>query len=673
MGFELPGEVSDMLGGTSRGSTNSDSEVFGPADHSQSFGTPTVPEGFHPNSTPETPESIGARLPSIYSPGPDSIKRQELNNGFWGTVTNVMQHMQNMGLPPGEMPTGFKMQLAAQRASLDQQEMNLKFKNYNDSHELAQSTIRMHNADMATHGLKILADVKDQIYMAKPEDKEQVTQFGERLLNGFMPELGQMARMAQENPAHVYMADFIASKDPKIQEQIASGQGYVHWMQDPNNKAMTKIAGGDLLSTALSVMPRDIKNKAALKQLSENEYLEALPATILQTQGLSGLALRAAQAFAQSPEGQQVLAGHGVQLNAAAEAQQLHAKTGGKGGWKDAAQEAEFGRVNAQIDFEKLHPNATSGQTIAKLNDRRDVLLSLQNKENAVSKTANDYNVATSTLTGGKYSTWGDFSQALESDPDLAPMATNILSKVTSMRAQGTQNVALNKLQDISTKNVYDAAEMSKGNLVNVKKPLTARDLTTGKYIQPDDKTIAQFQQIAQSARQAHELFGTAQSLFKAKSSWDVMKQKAIQTDVEQLGWLGAAARHDPKWKVYTEQLAAWSSTDARTLGTERGVMTDTDVKRWTSVFPNATDTEATTKSKIALFDKMVDYVIRTNIQIISGHINLLGDQADQAKNASTIQGYLGRAEQLNGGPGATEKKPRAQSLREQMIREAGR
>jgi hypothetical protein len=654
MGFEqpLPPEVSDMLSGTSPGSTNSD-----------------VPLGFQPTpETPQTPESIGAKLPALYSPGPDSPARQALDNGFWGTVTNVMQRMQNMGLPPGEMPSSFKMQLAAQKANLDQQEMSLKFKNYNDSHELAQQTIRMHNADMMAHGIKISADAKDSIYMAKPEDKANVTAWWEKTLNGFGDGLGAIATMTAEDPGRTYILDFMASKSPDIQKQIQS-QGYANTMKDPNVQAAVKVVGGDFLTAAMSEMPRPLKDKAQAGTLTENEFLAALPSTILNTQGLTPLALRAAQAYAQGEHGQQVMAGLGVKLNAAAQAQQMHAKSGGAGGWKNAAQEAEFHQINTQLQTE------TDPKRRAKLTDQREVLIGLQNKENSVSKTANDYNVATSTLTNGEYSTWGDFSQALELNPDLAPKATEILEKVTSMRAQGTQNVALNKLQDISTKNVYDASEMAKGNLINVKKPLTARDLTSGKYIQPDDKTIAQFQQIAQSARQAHELFGTAQSLFKAKSSWDVIKQKAIQTDVEQFGWLGAAARHDPKWKVYTEQLAAWSSTDARTLGTERGVMTDTDVKRWTSVFPNATDTEATTKAKIALFDKMVDYVIRTNIQIISGHINLLGDKADQDKNASTIQGYLGRAEQLNGGPGAgtVEKKPRAQTLREQMVREAGK
>ena len=155
--------------------------------------------------------------------------------------------------------------------------------------------------------------------------------------------------------------------------------------------------------------------------------------------------------------------------------------------------------------------------------------------------------------------------------------------------------------------------------------------------------------QLAQSGRQANQLFTTAKTLFKSSGLWSTLKQSAIQADIKMFGWAGAAARHDPAWKVYMDGLNAWASTDARVLGTERGVMTNTDIDRWVATFPSMGDTQATTKLKIEIFEKMLGYVLETNMASIAGEIDLL-NPIEEKKNRAKINGFLGSLENIHEG-----------------------
>jgi len=594
--------------------------------------------------------------PAEYIPGPTAPVRQEYENSMLFKIGSVLASYGQ------QVPANLKIKMAQQEVDLKQSENKLAWANYYKANELAQSTIQKHNQDMMATGLGLMPMAKDHIFMSTPDNRPKVTAYWKKMLDGFGPGMGDVATMMETNPGHTAMADLmLADKGPDGQayRDFVEKNGYPQWLAQPQTASATRILGHDLLRKAAAGMPRPLQDKMAEGKLSEEEFLGALPDTMITQLGLTGQHLRAAQAYASGEDGQGALTGLGVELNSTKIAQQKKAKANASDRTQLRAEDYKRNLFKIQ-NADEL---GLSPEEVDQLKTDNRIFLGYESKANASSNAVNALNTSIAQVSKGKFQNWGDYTKALHEDSTLWALGEQAQTQAARMNPQGSTFVKQNTPVDISKQDVYEVAALQQGKLVNVKHPVTPAELASGKYITMEKVDKSQLQQLAQSTLQAHDLFSTAKQLFKAKTSWDVTKQKAVEADIQNLGWLGAAARHDPMWQVYVKQLNAWASTDARILGTERGVMTNTDIDRWTSVFPNASDTAGTVQKKIELFDKMVNYVVKTNIQVMSGTLDL-ADESASKKNRDTINGYLGSAEQFSKG---NQQTSRGQSLLERM------
>ena len=105
----------------------------------------------------------------------------------------------------------------------------------------------------------------------------------------------------------------------------------------------------------------------------------------------------------------------------------------------------------------------------------------------------------------------------------------------------------------------------------------------------------------------------------------------------------GALVKSNALAAAYNDSKEAFTGTISRTLGGERGVLTDRDIKRMAKLLPNFRDTVAIKELKNAFFRNALESAVQQRKNVITGRLD--PNQARQ-ENASKIEAMFNRLEQ---------------------------
>lgn len=653
MTYDLPSDVLPMFGGKAQdvNSLPSDVTMFGkPGLAGVSESTPVSQP--MPSTTPVPP--------ATYMPQDKPDKRP-----------NFIKFMEGFGAGvTGQVPMPLKIRAAELENKYREAQIAEGWANYHKTTQLADMVMQKHDQDMQEAAWEYLPKARaylDTIPLNTPERKV-AEDYTRKIMRGIHPDGLIALDSFIKDPVSHYAANLLLKDSPEAQ-QLFESQGPAFYDTE-FAKRRGAILGQDMSRSLMSRLDKQTHDKISTGKLSQIEFQDSLYKAAVNPEAgkpVSPQELQFIKSFLVSPSGDTFMAGIGVPLAEAAKIQQ--------------EKHAAMPRTKQAQDerFMELESRIKTGETLNKdEQDEYNILLGTRAKNRDLSQPQGPMDRFLINASKGQMQSFADLAEAMRTNPDKMPLyaawSAQAIKDYQESPAQGRMQVGQRTPEDISKKDVFEvSALVNDGKLVNVKTPITRADLTSGKYITLEKADKSALQQLAQSSQQGHQLFRTATQLFKAKTSWDVQKQQAVANDIKYFGWAGAAARHDPAWQVYMQGLNAWASTDARTLGTERGVMTNTDIDRWVATFPNPSDTEASTKAKIALFDKMLTYVLKTNIQIMAGTLDLLDPEASK-KNMDTIQGFIGNAEQFTSKTKSSksettgqERKSAAESLLERM------
>ena len=551
------------------------------------------------------------------------------------------------------IPFDLKVQEAKQKAIRRNQEIRQGNQNYIESQEAFKGLIQAHEQQAVQKALSFYPQVLAEITRYPIGDPRRIDKANawKRLLVPLHPGMESLIDLATNNSSDVMMGNYLINQDPTLRAQVESGNiSYDNYLKNPNISPTANAFGTDWLRSAIASMKYDEEfskkqESGDMSQIEFMQYFEKLSRNPKHGNPIDEPRIQFLKEFMQTSLGEQVLAGVGINLESTAKKiQETYGKL------------KPLERLKLE-DIERLEKKVAAGTATPEdmLELKRYKGLEAKHREpiSATNLMATILTTATKDLPGGPYTVLENLTDAISNglvkkEEGIAAITTASKEYAKALEA-GRTEVKQTTPVDISGKYIYNREEVKHGLLRRIEGPVTPRELTSGKYVTVDQKEVEIMRQLAQSGRQANQLFTTAKTLFKSSGLWSTLKQSAIQADIKMFGWAGAAARHDPAWKVYMDGLNAWASTDARVLGTERGVMTNTDIDRWVATFPSMGDTQATTKLKIEIFEKMLGYVLETNMASIAGEIDLL-NPIEEKKNRAKINGFLGSLENIHEG-----------------------
>jgi hypothetical protein len=160
---------------------------------------------------------------------------------------------------------------------------------------------------------------------------------------------------------------------------------------------------------------------------------------------------------------------------------------------------------------------------------------------------------------------------------------------------------------------LFDRAAFFKtGQLRNAPSGLTEAEAAKGNYIQISDKQRSDLAHAEQAGIQLDQIFGMADKLITAKNGPQAIIQGGKLS-------AGAAMRTNTTAKVYDDSLNALSNSLSKSLGGERGVLTNVDVIRWVNAMPKFTDTVAIKDAKSKLIKEIYQTSVDAQRRAIAG------------------------------------------------------
>ena len=636
----------------------------------QPFVPATRPEGFAPNFmelTDEQKRSLPVAPPE-FQPGLTSVGKAQDERGLGQRIADAFSSVH------GDIPLSMKIKLAKQDADIHLSTNKLAWATYYQHNVNYRKDLEAHNAHMAVQGLQLRPMMMDEIFMAKPENKQKVTDRWVKTLNGFGPGLGDMALMAYQSPGVSQVQNLMLKEPGAIGEAhraLATQQGLEKWITTPQTKDAATTKAKDLLWLAQANLPRPMKDKLDAGTLTEEEFSKAMPevAFNLQGQGWTQEYARAAQAFMTEEEGQKTLAGLGIKTNSALLKQQ-----GASHGKDDTAiqkmQNRDAMEADAVLQDAKKNPDKYSKSYLAQVKDTYDKLIHVKAPEtNPGTNENNAFNQQFAIDTANKFGPDGKVGSVEE----IANLPKKDQDKYYALADQTKQKIAergplagntakLSMPHDSNEKPVYVVKD---SRIARVSKPMTQAE-----YLNyPGGFTMTPAQKEHNSKIDAAEIGGKelltqAEGAYTGKT-WLEKKQEVLAENMltSAPGFFSdqvreeAAARY-PKLAAYVAARDAVLGTYAKGLGGETGVLTDQDIARVRKLFSGAYDNKETRAAKMKTFQRIIDLNRKALANILTS--NQGTDNEGQVSPAQWMEAKKTYRDQVQGMLGDVEAKAKA-------------
>jgi hypothetical protein len=183
---------------------------------------------------------------------------------------------------------------------------------------------------------------------------------------------------------------------------------------------------------------------------------------------------------------------------------------------------------------------------------------------------------------------------------------------------------------------LLDRKSLLAGKYVRPAPGTSIGEANRGDYIEVSDKQMEQLRTLDKASADMDSMFDLVAPLIKANGWWDSVKQAGKLHG-------GAATGLIPDAATYQKNKAAASTTLAKGFGGETGVMTDTDITRWTNTMIEFGDTVAVMKSKRKLSMEIRDHAVQAQRRALAG------DDLDSVRTdlQQKIQPLFQKAERL--------------------------
>ena len=660
--------------------------------------------GIHPSGLETRPNLVNSGIPppqiqpiapSHYSPAGSPYMKQEEE----GLFTKIAKGFQNMAAAgEGRLPFYLQVEIAKNKADIDKREIQLREANHVQSILAFKREGRKLDAEMTADALKLIPNAKALIHAAKPEDREVLTESIAKRLDIMIPGAGNTVRSFGKNVSRGLAVDFVMQQSEDLQSLYQTMGDKL--FDDTRFKSMEDSLGRKFFSSITGRFDFDKQLAMAKKDgLTEEEFRHIFKKTSMEMNrenpeekgGLPLVGIAFVNEFLSTDAGQQLMAEQGVTLAKG------KVKEQGKD-YLEQKRNEEFDKVESRIaevekrkselapimrdytprgDIDKIGDEFKAlDEESVQLQHRKDRLLKIESIAKAggasgsMTKRTSE---ALSVVTNGKYRTFDDMDTAGVPQEQQATFMKTALDLVGDVSPMGQLRKELVTPADVAGKEIYDVNETLKtGTLTKYNKPLSKAQLQSGNFRELSEKQVKQFQDLEKSMGMSNIVFNMADKLFTAEGPLDLLLQGGSQLAAK-------GARHapplalftTPQMKAYVNEVEAWSTILARAVGQEVGVLTDTDVRRWTATMPDAGDTPETVRLKRAIMNDMVNYIQRITSRVIMGqlpgHIRGKGTVIDKRNHDDYIEGQLGRLEQLDGKSGKKLGASVAERLRKEI------
>jgi hypothetical protein len=162
-------------------------------------------------------------------------------------------------------------------------------------------------------------------------------------------------------------------------------------------------------------------------------------------------------------------------------------------------------------------------------------------------------------------------------------------------------------------KNLFSRKDFLQGNLTRLPPGISKGAAARADVVEISDKQLEDLRNMENSALTVRTLFDLADEIITAEMpSMAIIKQGPSLL-------AGALSGSNPAAAAYRADKDAFTSTTARQVGQEKGVLTDQDVARWSRTLPGFFDTVAVKEAKRRIFNKILGGVMEGNRRIIAG------------------------------------------------------
>lgn len=578
----------------------------------------TTTEGVPPGL--QTPSTLGISrrdtnaLPSPppgYTPGPLAPVRHEYEDSLLYKVGTILSSY-------GEtVPTNLKIRLAQQEADLEQDKHKLAWDNYYQNNEMVRSTLAKHNRDAQQDFLNVFPNIKAQISsIADPVQRKKLADHWAMTAEAMAPGSGALVNFFHENQSAVYSADaMLSDPDTSISQpalEMVKRMGYENAVQSKEWLALSHIQNRDRVNSIAARMPLSARQALADGKMDENEFRQIFKATMLESQ-LRPVTMAAAQAFLDTPQGQGIMVGLGVETNDLKTAKAKKEKPDDLAG---QLKNEDVKKTKRLLDFADANPGVLPEQVVKDARLRMDRHLGLEAKGKEPGDFSKNNPLAAFLMSVSK----SEFSDPHEMMANQVPGSAEhtrrqkfldaALIKQAEARPLAGNEAKLEMLKDLTKEPVF---RFKNGRLERVKGELSERDYrSSNDLITMSESQRSKISDLRRDEGTGLALFDDAVKAFKAKDVSGRIGELAAENAVNGFlnkvpGAEALAASKYPDVYNYISRKDAALGRYAKSLGGEAGVLTDQDIARVQRMFPTASDTTKTRAAKRHAFQQIID------------------------------------------------------------------
>lgn len=576
--------------------------------------TAGIPEGF-PSARPFMPRRASKdMLPSAppgYAPGPLSPIRHAYEDSTLYKIGSVLASF-------GEtVPVNLKIRLAQQEADLEQDKHKLAWDNYYQNNEMVRSTLASHNRDAQQDFLNVFPNIKAQISsIVDPVQRKKLADHWALSAEAMSPGSGALVNFFHDNQSAVYSADaMLSDPDTSISQpalEMVKRMGYENAVQSKEWVLLSHIQNRDRVNSVAARMPLSARQAMSEGKMDENEFRQIFKATMLEAQ-LRPVTMAAAQAFLDTPQGQGVMVGLGVETNDLKTAKAKKEKPDDLAG---LLKNEDVKKTKRLLDFADANPGVLPELTVKDARLRMDRHLGLEAKGKEAGDFSKNNPLAAFLMSVSK----SEFADPHEMMANMTPGTTEharrqafldaALLKQAEARPLAGNEAKLEMLKDLNKEPVF---RFKNGKLERVKGELSERDYrTSNDLITMSEAQRTKISDLRRDEGTGLALFDDATKAFKAKNVsgriGELTAENAVTGFLNNVpGAEALAASKYPDVYNYISRKDAALGRYAKSLGGEAGVLTDQDINRVQRMFPTASDTAKTREAKRRAFQQIID------------------------------------------------------------------
>lgn len=633
---------------------------------------PTADTGFEASYTAQSKPTSGGPTPQPDTSPVSEMPNKAFESGYASQArppqnfnTNAMSSGMELSRPPDRfMPTPYDYKpsffermgygdhpIAIKAALLDlnkkQMEIHTGWRNAQVQAEEAQDRHTKLASEMEDRGFALMPNARAHIgsmVMGSPERKQMEAAYSE-MLHRHSPSVGSIWDTYTSNPSAHFAANYAISQSPRLQQLFEVNPEGIY--KDPTYVAEGKATGRAVLEGVLGTLTNDQKQKIAAGNVSQAEFTNWYKAAAVGATGAPPLPSERMQFGTEhlgSEDGEQWMAGKGIKTDKMAAMRE--AKRASMSA-VDVRKDDDIESIDAQL----ADPSKLSLQEYNSLQHRKEIYLGTRIKDgmstSKVNHTVADDYLMSDPRNQGRFNTTTELNHAI-ADGTARPGDLDMLNDALERKAAAnpTQSAAVARAQPVNAAKeyIYDRQSIRDGTNKRFFGRISDEDLKTSHdkvQVSPEQHKI--MVTLDQTKANAVRVLDTATRLYQGVGASGSLGQ--LVKDVA--AGLPGVKSFVPELSAYKTGLEAMATTYARSIGMEVGVLTDTDVKRWTALMPSGSDTKEIADFKIKKFKAVLNYVSEVNGHMLAGDLPM-GSPTDpyvDKGHRAKVEGMIGEAE----------------------------